>query len=181
MTLKLLTDNSGKKMGKTTGNAISFKDGPNDVYGKIMSFSDEVLPLAYELLSVKTLKEIDKITSRIESDPMAVKKELAFEITELIHSHNDAKSAAEHFSKTIQNKEAPTDMLELVIADQSSNFVIDIIDSAKFGLSRSEIKRLIKANAVKLNDEPYTDPTGELHLNSGDIMKVGKRNWVKFI
>lgn len=185
ITLKLLTDNGGKKMGKTTNNAISFKDSPNDVYGKIMSFSDEVLPLGYELLSKKTLKELEEVNKIIKSDPMSMKKNLAYEMVELIHGEEEAEKANQYFQSTIQNKETPDDISEHKIEDLEYSdgeiSILDIVDQTNLVDSRGEAKRLIKQGGVKLNGEKTTDFTVKIKPENGNIIQAGKLKWVKLV
>lgn len=183
LTMKLLTDNSGKKMGKTTGNAISFKDSADDVYGKVMSFSDEVLPLAYELLSKKTTSEIEVIEKSIPKDPMKYKKDLAFEITRLIHSEDDAKNAEEHFERTVQNKETPDEIPTFKIDDlgtEKSINIIDLLDKTKLVPSRGEAKRLIQQGGVKIDGEKINQ-IEDVDLKENSVIQVGKRKWMKLI
>lgn len=183
LTMKLLTDNSGKKMGKTTNNAISFKDAPNDVYGKIMSFSDEIVPLAYELLSTKSIEEIKKITDSMATDPMKAKKDLAFELTELIHTTELAGISAKYFEDTIQNKVVPTNIPVLKISGFSSESanILDIIETAKAVESRGETKRLIAQGGIKVNGEKVSSHEEMIKLEKDTIIQIGKRKWLKLI
>ncbi|MBD3363149.1 tyrosine--tRNA ligase [Candidatus Dojkabacteria bacterium] len=184
LTLKLLTDNTGTKMGKTTNNAISFKDNPNDCYGKVMSFSDEVTPLAYELLSKKSLSEIEKIKEEIDLNPMKVKKELAFELTTLIHSKEKAEEAATYFQEVIQNQETPDDIPEFRInelADKPILNIIDLLEKTKLVDSRGQAKRLVKQGGVRVNDKKIKDIHIDIKLKEDTIVQAGKRNWVKLI
>ncbi|MCA9385173.1 tyrosine--tRNA ligase [Candidatus Dojkabacteria bacterium] len=183
LTMKLLTDNNGKKMGKTTGNAISFKDSPRDVYGKVMSFADEILPLAYELLSEKNMSEIESLTPKLSTNPMEVKKDLAFELTKLMHSEKDAEKAAQDFTTIVQNKEIPDDIPTLEISDFNSDSatLVDIIYTANLTKSRGETKRLAQQGGIKVNDEKILDTNQEIPLTPDTIIQIGKRKWVKLI
>lgn len=180
LTLKLLTDNSGKKMGKTTNNSISFKDSPDDVFGKVMSFSDTMLSDAYELLSSKSFSEIKELQKQITKEPMKIKKELALELTKLIHDENTAKNALNHFEEVIQNKQVPENIPEIKLDNLLKNNLIDTLILNKFSESKSEIRRLLEQGGIKLNDNKI-DKLEDLKLISGDVMKIGKRKWVKFI
>jgi tyrosyl-tRNA synthetase len=183
LTLKLLTDNSGTKMGKTTNNAISFKDSPEDVYGKIMSFSDEIVPLAYELLSDKSMKEIEALIERMKVEPMLVKKELAFEITKLIHSSELATKGAENFSNVIQSGEIPEDIdtIEISKLNLSNNSIniVELLSQINATESKGEAKRLILQGGVKLDGEKLSDPLFNLEPQQGSVIQVGKRKWFK--
>jgi tyrosyl-tRNA synthetase len=185
LTLKLLTDNSGNKMGKTTNNAISFKDSPEDVYGKIMSFSDEIVPLAYELLSAKSMEEIEEIKKKIKDEPMRIKKELAYEITELMHSKDLAAKAEDNFASVVQSKEIPKEMEEIAIEklnlDNKPITLVDLVTLIKATESRGEAKRLITQGGVKIDQEKQVDPLSEVSLKNNLIIQVGKRKWYKLI
>lgn len=183
LTNELLVDNSGTKMGKTTGNAISFKDSPRDVYGKIMSFSDEMMILAYELLSDISMNKLEEIKKILQTNPMKVKKDLAYEMVELIHTKEDAKKEADNFEKVIQNKEIPSDIKEFNVQNLSSKEIkiIDLLEQTEMVKSRGEAKRLITQGGVEINKEKIQNISETITVKSDTIIKVGKRNWIKLI
>lgn len=185
MTLKLLTDNSGNKMGKTTNNSISFKDTPADVYGKIMSISDEVLPLAYELLSDISLKELTKLPAQIAKDPMGAKKELALEITQLVHSQDAARQAQQLFEKTVQNDLPPEDIKQIKLSEIKKFLPITLVDLlVRIGMveSKGQAKRMIIQGAVEINLSKATIPEMSLdNIEPNTVIRVGKRNWIKLV
>lgn len=178
LALKLLTDNAGKKMGKTTNNAISFKDSPSDVYGKVMSFSDQMLSDAYELLSAKSFDQIKEIQKQISEKPMQLKKDLAHELTAIIHNQEKADEAAKTFENVVQNKEIPNDIPEVALKDLTNKKLSDIAGENKLIASKGEFKRLMIQGGIKLNDEKI-ETEDNLNLKNGDIIKIGKRKWLK--
>lgn len=151
----------GRKMSKSFNNCIFINDTPEDVFGKSMSISDETmfewLPIFFDIF--------DK-----EEHPMKLKKMLAFKVTEEIWGSELAEKGAKHFEKVIQKGKLPDEMLELD-SDSLLTLVKIILNS-----SNSEARRMFKGNAVSVNGEKV-DETFE--VNSGDIIKVGKRKFAK--
>lgn len=153
----------GRKMSKSFGNCIFINDIPEDVFGKVMSISDhtmsEWLPIFFD--------EID-----VNKHPMLQKKELAFEITKEIWGLENAEKGKLHFESVIQSRELPENMPEFQVGN-----LIDIVKSVISG-SKTEARRLLTANAVKINGERVTEETP---VKTGDIIKVGKRHFAKII
>lgn len=153
----------GRKMSKSFNNTINLNDTPEDVFGKAMSISDETmrewLPIFFD--------EIDAT-----KHPMVQKKELAFQITSEIWSLELAQQAKNHFESVIQSKELPENMPEF----QIDNFV-DIVSKIVNG-SKTEARRLFQSGAVRVNSEKVSE---NYNIKSGDIIKVGKRNFGKII
>lgn len=155
----------GRKMSKTFNNAIYINDSDVDIYGKVMSISDDVM---YQWLPI-FMDNYDK-----EMHPMKLKKQLAYSITEEIWGSDGAERGKLAFEKVIQSKEVPTDMRELPNAEDITNFVVSIMKC-----SRSEARRLITQGGVSVNGNKVSQ--GEDKLKPGDIVKVGKRNYAKVI
>ncbi len=178
LTTPLLTDSTGKKIGKTEGNVISLKSEPNDLYGMIMNLTDDVILKGLEYLTDAPMEQIYEIEKKIKSgeNPMQFKKRLAFEIVKSLNSEKGALKAQKYFSETHQKRlikqisQIPT----INIAEGVS--VLDCIVS-QFKKSRSETKRLIKDKAVDINDQTITDLNYK--LKKSDILKVGKHIIVK--
>ena len=113
MTLKLLADDQGKKMGKSEGNVVFLNEKPNDMYGKIMSWPDGAITLAFELGTTVPLAEIKKMEEALkwaQVNPRDLKMKLAYEITKINHGAATAEAAQNNFISTIQKKELPTEM-----------------------------------------------------------------------
>jgi len=152
----------GRKMSKSFNNTINLNDSPEDVFGKCMSISDETmnewLPIFFDKIEIK--------------HPMEQKKELAFQITTEIWNEELAEMAKIHFESVIQSKQIPEDMIELSVGN-----LVEIVSKIIKG-SKSDARRLLKSNAVKVNGEKVTE---EFEIKTGDIIKVGKRNFAKII
>lgn len=175
LTMKLLTDPTGKKMGKSEGNAIFLSDSPEDIYGKVMSFPDEIIASAVELLTDLPLEIVDDL------HPMEMKKKVALEVVKQVHGDAHAQRAQEHFEETFQRRGVSEHIEEIKVANKKNN-IIDLIIDADLLQSRTEVKRLIKDGAVDVNDKTIVDPTSKIEIDSkGIILKVGKKRIVRII
>jgi tyrosyl-tRNA synthetase len=162
---KLLVDKEGKKIGKTTGNALFLNSTPGEFFSGIMSFPDETIFPGFELL---TEVEMADLENKILKDPMAEKKHLAYEIVRLIWGEEDAKKAQMVFEKTFQEKEP-----DYNISVDSGNNLANTISPYTNLKSISDAKRFINQGSVDVNGKTCKDPT--LRLNSGDKIKVGEK------
>src|SRR3989344_2842457 len=178
--MKLLTDSSGKKMGKTEGNMASLNDSPEEMYGKIMSWGDNMIRPGFELLTVFSQKEIDDIQKAIKDgeNPKNIKMRLAREITSMYHGSVKAEKAENSFKKTFENGAAPDDLKEVVIssgADLGSS-----LKDPQMVASISEWRRLVEKGAVeKVGGEKILDP--KIKAEKDEVFKIGKRRFVKII
>jgi len=182
LTMKLLADNNGKKMGKSEGNAFFLDDTANDMYGKVMSWSDGVLPSAFELCTEVAMDEVKELLAN--DNPRDTKMRLAYEITKINHGEIGAKEAQEHFVKTIQNKEVPDDIEERQVAEAKMN-IVDLLILLELATSKSEARRLIEPGGIKIgnpeNMVAVTDVNAEIDLTAGLIVQRGKRQFVKIV
>jgi tyrosyl-tRNA synthetase len=169
LTTKLLVDKEGKKVGKTTGNALFLDSKPNDFYAGIMSFPDEVIELGFELL---TEVPLDEINQKVKENPMWEKKRLAFEIVKLLWGEKNARMAQNAFEQTFQEKRPTFDIK--VASGDSLAVTIAPFTSLE---SISEAKRLIKQNAVDINGKIVSDSSYK--VKAGDEIKVGSRTFLK--
>jgi tyrosyl-tRNA synthetase len=168
-----------QKMSKSLGNYVGITEDPNNMFGKIMSISDELMFKYYLLLSEKTLEEIEKIKKDIESGklhPMNAKKELAFEIVKRYHGDESAKNAKDYFEQLFSKREIPDDIEEVVF--DTSLKLIEIVTKLNFSSSNSDARRLANQGAVTINGEKVTDLNSVL-VTGEYILKVGKRKIAK--
>lgn len=175
MTTPLLTDSEGRKIGKTEGNVIALTDAPSDLFGKIMSLSDDIIIKGFEYLTDVPMSEIKEIEEKLKSgdNPMKYKKHLAFEITKQLNNEADAEKAQKNFETTIQGKEIPSDMKTLTM-DSPDATISDALIESGLVTSRSEAGRLVAQGGVTLNDEKVTSPD---HKIQEGILKKGKREF----
>lgn len=183
LTLKLLADDKGEKMGKSEGNAVFMDQEPADMYGKIMSWADGVIGVAFELCTKVSMSEVEEIKKQLESDkinPRDLKMKLAREVVRQIHGKKEAENAEEYFVKTIQKKEVPDEIGELKFKSVKNIAVILVL--GKLAKSNSEARRLISQGAVKVDGKVVKDFTTPIHpTKKGVIIQKGKRGFVKVI
>lgn len=177
--LPLLEGTDGvKKMSKSLGNYIAFEDRPEDVYGKVMSISDDLMWRYYELLSSKTSEEIQSLKSR--NQPMEAKKSLASEITGLFHGDKEALSAERDFELKFSERRFPEDGREVLLDKKNGKTLLDLISASSERLkSRGEAKRLIEQGGVTIDGERITDPNSMVPDRDTLRLKIGKREFVK--
>ena len=177
MTTPLLIDSTGRKIGKSEGNAIALDDTPEEIFGKIMGLGDSVIGPGLEYLTDISLDEIKTIEQAIHEgkNPMQYKKVLAYEIVKQLNDISAAKNAQEHFEKTVQNQEMPDEIPTVTVSPNHT--VVDVLVESSIAASKSEAKRLIEQKGVAINGMTVNDST-TLAAN-GAIISVGHRKFVK--
>ncbi|MBL0708590.1 MAG: tyrosine--tRNA ligase [Sulfurimonas sp.] len=168
-----------QKMSKSLNNYIGVTDAPNDMFGKVLSISDELMWRFFELLSTKTLDEISDIKSGVEDGslhPKKVKEDLAIEITTRFHSKEEALGAKAEFERVHAKSQIPTDIEEF--SCEGEVWIAKALVDCNIEASTSQARRDIKQGAVKINQEKISDIN--LQLSSGNyILQVGKRKFAK--
>lgn len=173
ITVPLLVGLDGvKKMSKSYGNYVGLNDEPNDMFGKLMSIPDELMPMYYELLTSENMDEIKAM------HPMSAKKKLAGIMVTRFHGEEAAKAALENFEKVFSKKELPTDMPEFKAEDGA--LLSAIIFAAGAAQSKNKARGLIEQGAVRLKGEKVSQD-GPLHFETGDVLQVGKRHFFKLV
>ena len=177
---KLLTDPTGAKMGKTEGNMVALSDSAEEMYGKVMSWPDTLLPLAFEIGTRVPMEEVAHIVS---GNPRDAKMRLAREIVALYHSAAAAKKAEEVFVKTFQKHEAPSEVQECRMhppAGGAECRIIDVLIACKLASSKGEARRVIEQGGVQVDGKVVRDPNAEIKLSKeGVIIQKGKRHFVR--
>ncbi|PNV82751.1 MAG: tyrosine--tRNA ligase [Sulfurimonas sp.] len=168
-----------QKMSKSLNNYIGVADEPNDMFAKVLSISDELMWRYYELLSAKTLDEIEVLKNGVADGslhPKRVKEALALEITERFHSEESAKAAKDEFDKVHSNNQVPTEIDEYGCDEEI--WIAKALVDCNLAPSTSQARRDIKQGAVKINQKKVDDE--QLQLGSGEyILQVGKRKFAK--
>lgn len=177
MTLPLLVGLDGvKKMSKSQDNYIAFNDTPKDMFGKIMSVSDEVMWDYYSLLLLKTPGEIEALKL---GHPMAAKKQLARELTDRIHGNGSGEHELEQFEKVFSQNQRPDEMPEFTwsqVAESDSQTLVNILGATHLFPSKKEARRLIEQGSVKVNEEKLQDPTQAFTIGKLPVViQAGKR------
>ncbi len=170
------------KMSKSLGNYIGITDAPNDMYGKIMSISDELMWRYYELLSDRSIEEIKQLKTDVDGGnihPKKAKQMLAFEITHRFHSKENAEKARIFFDDMFKNKQTPQNIKTAVLNIQDEIWICHLMKEIGFSESTSKAKRLIKSNAVSIDAVKIKDESLKLKKGSEFVLKVGKKNIIK--
>ncbi len=183
MTLPLLTDSRGIKIGKSEGNVIALTDQPNELFGKIMALGDDVIVKGFEYLTDVPLDEIKKMENEMKkgANPIDFKKQLAHNLVTQLHSETDAQNAQKFFETTFQKKKIDSSEIPTVSLNNKNLNVLDLLLETKLTTSKSESRRLIDQKAVEINGEIITDKAKLQSLKSGDIIKVGKSRFAKIV
>jgi tyrosyl-tRNA synthetase len=178
LTTPIINGTDGRKMSKSYGNYIALTEKPIDMYGKLMRIADNMIIEYFVLLTDVHYDEIQKMDKamRAGDNPMEFKKKLAFTITEQYHSTKDAKQAAEHFEKTIQNKEVSGQAKQVSktkLKKKQSFAVVALL--AK--VSNSQARRLISQGAVTLlpSNEKVTDQLAEFSTKGVNAVRIGRK------
>ena len=170
-----------QKMSKSLGNYIGITDAPNDMFGKIMSISDELMWRYYDLLSSLSIDEIAALKDKVAqgTNPRDIKIELAKEMIARFHSDEAATGAHEDFIKRFQKNALPDDIPDMTVTiDEDTVFITNLLKEAGLVASTSEAMRMIKQGAVKINgEEKVTDTKLEIAKGTTAIYQVGKRKF----
>jgi len=171
-----------QKMSKSLGNYIGVSDEPNDMFGKVLSISDDLMWRYYELLSTKSLDEIAALKAGVTDGslhPKKVKEDLALEITTRFHNAQAAQAAKAEFEKVHAKSQIPSDIKEFELtSEDGSLWIAKALVDAKLEPSTSQARRDIKQGGVKINQEKVSDM--QLQLRTGEyLLQVGKRKFAK--
>lgn len=174
---KMFATEDGKKMGKTEGNMIELDAKPNDIFGKTMSFSDNKIIEGFELLTNASLDEIQeykKILDNPKTNPMDIKKQLAFRIVKELSGEKEAANAQKYFEEVFQKKEFKTELEEKKLEKSEMN-ILEILHTTNIAPSKAQARRLVQQSAVSIDGKKITDTNYILKLNNSKILKVGKK------
>lgn len=171
-----------QKMSKSLNNYIGIADAPDDMFGKLMSISDQLMWRYFELLSFRPMAEIQSWLKECElgANPRTYKVKLAQEIVERFHDANAAIKALENFEARFQRGALPDDMPEIELKAQGDAYSIaNLLKEAGLVASTSEAIRMINQGAVKIDGEKVTDVKVELLPSSEHVYQVGKRKFAR--
>ncbi len=181
VTCPLLLGTDGRKMSKSYDNYIGVTDPPKEMFGKVMSASDEVICDYFKLCTDVPMEEIDEIKREMKKgalNPRDAKARLAREIVAMYHGSPKAAAAEKEFEHIFKNKEKPSDM-PVFQAKKTSYLICDLLVEAGLSSSKTEGRRLVEQGGVKIDDEVIADWKQEVALRSNMIVQVGKRKFVK--
>jgi len=182
MMMPLLVGLDGvNKMSKSLGNYVGITESPNEIFGKVLSISDELMWNWYELLSDKTLEEIEELQNGVKNGtihPKKVKEDLAMEIADRFHGKGAGIKAKEEFDRVHKKNDIPTDITEFKLDTPIG--LIDALFECKLANTKSEARRHIKGGAVKINGEKIDN--FDIILENGEyILQIGKRKFAKVV
>ncbi len=183
LTVPLLEGLDGiKKMSKTSGNYIAIEDTPKEMFGKIMSISDQLMWRYFELLSFKSSREMTSLKNQVENglNPRDAKFALAEEIIARFHSKHDADTAKQQFIDQFSKGAMPQDMpiLELSVA-ASGLPIANLLKQANLVETTSTALRMIKQGAVRVDGEKISDCRLIFEVGTEHVYQVGKRKFAK--
>ncbi|PIZ96850.1 MAG: tyrosine--tRNA ligase [Candidatus Magasanikbacteria bacterium CG_4_10_14_0_2_um_filter_33_14] len=176
LTGKLLTDSTGKKMGKSEGNMVAFSDTPEDMFGKIMNWTDTMIVSGFEVCTRIPMEEIESMKKDLDggANPRDAKFKLAYEITKTFLGEESAKIGQAHFEKVIQSKDRPDEIAEL---KPTSYNIIEVLVESGLSTGKSDARRAIEQGGVKVNDEKIE--AFDYDTKPEDVIQKGKRFFVK--
>ena len=183
LTMPLLEGLDGvQKMSKSLGNTVGITEPPVEMYGKLMSISDELMWRYFELLSFRPLADIRRLQEEVTAgvNPRDVKYQLAHEIVERFHSASDAEKAHQSFVNQFQRGEIPDEIAEVDIDNQGKDMpVANVIKSAGLAGSTSEVYRLMAQGAVRIDGERVDDRKLTIKTGVSALFQVGKRRFAR--
>lgn len=181
LTTPLIEGLDGRKMSKSYGNTINITDEPSDMFGKIMSMSDELIIKYFLLCTDLPLKEIDEIDKELKGgmNPRDAKMKLAGEIVALYHSNDAATQAQQDFVNVFKKGGVPDDMSEFKLSGERN--IIDLLELCKLITSKSEGRRVLEQGGVKVNDKKVKSVDKVIKLEKDMVIQVGKRRFAKIV
>ncbi len=172
LTTPLLVGTDGKiKMSKSVGNYIGITEPPEDMFGKVMSIPDEIMPDYYSLLLERPMPE---------AEPVEQKRTLARSLVKEFHGARAVAEAEKHFD-TVVRREVPDDVPEVALPPEKEIWIVDLITRAGFAKTNGEARRFIRGGAVRLGEKVIQDEKINLDPESikGDVLQVGKRRYAR--
>lgn len=170
-----------QKMSKSLGNYVGVTESPKDIFGKLMSIPDHLMPQYFELCTdvpMAEIREIDQSLADGKLHPMEAKKRLASEIVTVYHGAEAARQAQAEFEKVFSDRELPSDIPDVIVPESAFKddrvWIVRLLATTGFAASNGEARRLVEQGAVTLDDEKITDKDAELPLKDGQILRVGK-------
>ena len=182
ITLPILEGLDGiNKMSKSLDNYVGINEDPDEMFGKIMSISDDLMWRWFELLSFRPINEVNELKKEVKSgmNPRDTKILLAEEIIERFHSKEDAENAKNTFLDRFQKGAKPKDIETFSISLDDDIAIGNLLKESGLVQSTSEAMRLVKQGAVKINDEKIDDPKLSIEKNQELLVQVGKRRFLK--
>lgn len=179
VTMQLLTDTTGKKMGKSEGNMLTFDDAPEEMYGKVMSWTDGMILPGFRLCTDVELGEIERIELLMQNggNPVEYKHELARKVVEVFYGEKAGWAAREHFEKVHKSHEVPEDVPTIPFVKGMT--ITDALIAGSLVMSKTDARRQVEQGGVKVDGEVVTDAHAVVFV--GAVIQKGKRHFIKLI
>ena len=165
-----------KKMSKSLGNYVGVSEPPKEMFGKVMSIPDSVMPQYFELCTNQMVEWSDG--QMVGMHPMDAKKRLAWEIVSIYHSPEAADEAKAEFERVFSDREMPTEMPVIEVPQSAFKdgkvWIVRLLTIAGFAGTNSEARRLVEQGAVTLDGERIADVNAEIPIKEGQVLHVGK-------
>ena len=171
-----------EKMSKSLNNYIGVKDNPNDMFGKIMSISDELMYNYYKMITEISFEEIDKIKESVENGslhPMEAKKKLGSEVVKIYHGEEAGEEARKWFENVFSKRSLDVDLPEVLLEYKEVGVIDLLVKETELVKTTSEARRLIEQGGFKINDKAIKDIKAYIQIESGMIIRIGKKKIVK--
>ncbi len=190
LTLPILVGLDGeRRMSKSLGNYVGIDEPPREIFGKIMSIPDSLIYHYFELASDVSNEKLAQVKAELEDgsvNPMIVKKELGETLVDMYYPKSSGKSAREEFERVFAQGKLPDDIPEIdengirkLELNPESVYLVHLMTRTGMTKSNGEARKLIQSGAVSLDGEKVTDPDYEFAVDSGRILKVGKRRFLR--
>ena len=184
LTLPVLEGLDGKqRMSKSLGNYIGIDEAPAEMFGKAMSLPDEMILRYFELVSDVDSAELKRIKADLENpqtNPRDVKQYLGRTLVRMYHDQPAAEQAQEAFKQIFVKKDVPDEMPEVKI-EEDEMAIADLMLKTGTSESKGKARRLVQGGGVSINGEKVTDPYASVKIENGQVLKVGKRKFVKLL
>jgi tyrosyl-tRNA synthetase len=192
VTNPLLSGTDGRKMSKSYGNSINLLDSPDDIYGKSMRISDDLISNFIDLATDFPLEQSEALKARLKEhgvNPMEVKKEVAANLVRQYCGAEAVQPAADHFRSLVQNKEVPPEVPEVRLPDDLRGRAIpwtDLLvalrcDGEKLAANKSEVRRLMTQGGFYVEQNPVKDPTALYNPAPVTLVRLGKRRYFRIL
>ncbi len=180
ITTRLLEDNHGQKMGKTEKNMVSLSDNPEEMYGKIMSWTDGLIIPGFELCTNVPIDKIREFSEQLKDEktnPRDLKMNLAKEIVSLVYGENKARNAEDNFINVFQNKEKPEN-IEIVNA-KKDELLVNILLEKKLIKSKNEFRRLISSGSINIISPKEKQILSMEEKVENSVYRIGKKRFIE--
>ncbi len=181
LSLKLLTNDEGKKMSKSEGGFIAINDAPEEMYGKIMAMADGMIVPYFELVTDMPAEEVATIREQLAggANPRDIKMKLAKTVTAMFHGPRAASRAEKHFVSVFQKKETPDAMPDFRVEGPMA--LADVLVASKLAESKGEARRLVEQGGITLDDTKLSDAFQMMQPGMHGVLRRGKRQFVRLV